>query len=45
MKQFEYFIISAYELNRVELNKLGSEGWELVAFNYGWAYFKRIKTK
>jgi len=27
------------------LNKLGNEGWELVGFDYGFAFFKRPSEK
>lgn len=50
MKQFEYkslwigFLKSFDEINIDfvgEFNKLGKEGWELIAFSSGWAFFKR----
>ncbi len=42
MKQFEYKVEE--NRNESELNKLGSEGWELVAIlhkNFIYFYFKR----
>jgi len=45
MKKFEYLCKRIYgdgEKTTVGLNKLGQEGWELVAAHEGsWMYFKR----
>lgn len=43
MQKWEYTIISSP--NEETLNKLGEQGWELVAFSpYGKAYLKRLKS-
>lgn len=39
MKQFEYHI--DFNLNMETFNKLGSDGWELVAVCEGRGFFKR----
>ena len=40
-KQFEYKVISSVVGTEKKLNKLGFEGWELVAVECGTYYLKR----
>ena len=43
MKKFEYVIIAANnDLNKYDY--FGSQGWELVSVDNGFAYFKREAT-
>ena len=41
MKQFEYKVLSSIVGTEKKLNKLGFEGWELVAVFDGRLYLKR----
>ena len=41
MKQFEYKVYTPFLASDEKLNKLGAEGWELVAVDGGTFYFKR----
>ena len=41
MKQFEYKVITSVVGTEKKLNKLGFEGWELVAYECGTFIFKR----
>ncbi len=45
-EQWEYKVVAINVEDEIQLNRLGSEGWELVAvivkFSI-WAYFKRKK--
>ncbi|MBF0649140.1 hypothetical protein IR083_09940 [Dysgonomonas sp. GY75] len=48
MNKYEYKIVeTVHLLYETELNKYGSQGWELTAvaisFKYNYYYFKRIK--
>jgi len=46
MNQYEYLCVFIYGLGDAttrKLNEYGQEGWELVAVNWVWYYFKRVK--
>ena len=45
MQKWEYKIVKELQISEAELNRLGSEGWELVQFDYdlGYYLFKRPK--
>jgi len=43
MDKWEYIVISS-TIEKALLNKLGGQGWELVAIYDGFAFFKRKKA-
>lgn len=47
MKKWEYYSISVSYVNKSkeEMDKLGAEGWELIAVDSARAYFKREVQK
>jgi hypothetical protein len=44
MQQWEYLVLSGPNVNEEELNRLGEEGWELVAAGTFSVYLKRPKN-
>jgi hypothetical protein len=47
MMKWEYKLVTDIECKKAagELNKLGEEGWELIAIDFPYHYFKRPKVE